>query len=239
MTTKIQLPPNLARHYYEARRRYLQTAGVTITPWFQLTALERTAADQEIDLVRQAIQAAETEQAIRDQFQPGIPVDGGAASKPLEDPAPPAAANESGDEEDCGHDVCRALRSLLKAFEQPEPDLVDAYTNPDLIGPATGRSRKTDRSVLAEATVTVIPLDLRSHGVPFTEEELTQLQEVAKRSLQDGMPTLVTVGADPAFLDLTFAQAMSEARTRGAVERFIEGDLADQLARRLGSIIGA
>ncbi|GAA3887264.1 hypothetical protein GCM10022207_63220 [Streptomyces lannensis] len=47
-TQTTTLPPNLTRHHYEARRRFLQKAGVAITPWYQLTALERTAAEQEV-----------------------------------------------------------------------------------------------------------------------------------------------------------------------------------------------
>ncbi|MGW2550066.1 hypothetical protein [Streptomyces sp. NPDC001635] len=252
MTTKIQLPPNLARHFYEARRGYLQSVGVTIAPWFQLTELERTVNELEIDLVRQAVEAAETEQAIRDQLQPGSPA---AASQPLEDPASPAeeptaAADDSraeepcgclgcqvrraiealseppqpdaadakgSNEEDCGHPICRAIRANLGDLTQPKPDAVDASTN------------------LSGATVTVVPLDLRAFGVPFTEEELTQLQETAKRSLQEGMPTLVTVGVDLAFLD----QAVRDARIRSITERFIAGNVRDALKTQLGPLVQA
>lgn len=271
MTTKIQLPPNLARHFYEARRRYLQSAGATITPWFQLAAFERAAAEQEIDLVRQAIEAAEVEQAIRDLLQSGHPAGEGASSQPLEDPAstaeePTAAADDSpteepcgclgcqvrraidalleppqpdaegSDEEDCGHPICRAIRADLAALAQSKP-VVDAYTNPDLIGTVPGRrAPRAKRVDLGKATVTVVPLDLRAFGVPFTEEELTQLQETAKRSLQEGMPTLVTVGAGPEFLDLTFGQALKDYRMRGAVERFLEATLGKQLKNPLTGI---
>ncbi|MFJ2225600.1 hypothetical protein ACIOFY_36860 [Streptomyces anulatus] len=60
------LPPNLTRHYWEARRAYLSTVGQAdgfpMTPWFQLTPTERLVAEKEVELLRQAIRTAEEEQ---------------------------------------------------------------------------------------------------------------------------------------------------------------------------------
>ncbi|MFI1532104.1 hypothetical protein [Streptomyces griseus] len=63
---RAKLPPNLTRHYWEARRTYLSTVGQTdgypMTPWFRLTPTERLVVEKEVELLRQAIRTAEEEQ---------------------------------------------------------------------------------------------------------------------------------------------------------------------------------
>ncbi|WP_141753951.1 hypothetical protein [Streptomyces subrutilus] len=66
MTTNMPFAPQaLARHYYEARREVLALAGITATPWYQLSADERAIADAEGQIVQEAFRrAAEEQQAI-------------------------------------------------------------------------------------------------------------------------------------------------------------------------------
>ncbi|MFB6700230.1 hypothetical protein [Streptomyces rubiginosohelvolus] len=68
------LPPHLTRHYWETRRTHLQSvgapAGFPTTPWFQLTPTERLVAEQEMELFRQAIRAAEEEQDLLKALTP-------------------------------------------------------------------------------------------------------------------------------------------------------------------------
>ncbi|MGA5127677.1 hypothetical protein ACPCAG_30800 [Streptomyces pseudogriseolus] len=62
MPTRTMLPPNLTRHFYETRRAFLRSAGQDATPWFQLSPMERTVVEGEMELFRQAIRSAEEEQ---------------------------------------------------------------------------------------------------------------------------------------------------------------------------------
>ncbi|WP_399553997.1 hypothetical protein [Streptomyces anulatus] len=70
------LPPNLTRHYWEARRAYLgamgQSDGFPITPWFQLTPTERLVVEKEVELLRQAIRTAEEEQDLVAALTPSV-----------------------------------------------------------------------------------------------------------------------------------------------------------------------
>lgn len=60
MTTKPLLP-GLTRHFYEARREVLALAGITATPWYQLTGDERKVAEAEADIVREALRRVAAE----------------------------------------------------------------------------------------------------------------------------------------------------------------------------------
>lgn len=63
MTTNISLVGHgLARHYYEVRREVLAAAGITVTPWYQLTADDRAVAEAEANIVAVAVQRAIEEQ---------------------------------------------------------------------------------------------------------------------------------------------------------------------------------
>lgn len=86
------LPPNLTRHYWEARRTYLstmgQSTGFPTTPWFQLTQTERLVAEKEVELLRQAIRTAEEEQDLVAALTPrsAAPADSApAAETPAEE----------------------------------------------------------------------------------------------------------------------------------------------------------
>ncbi|MFE3644822.1 hypothetical protein ACFXOM_28250 [Streptomyces sp. NPDC059169] len=62
MPPRTMLPPNLTRHFYETRRAFLQSAGQDSTPWFQLSPLERSVVESEMEIFRQSIRRAEEEQ---------------------------------------------------------------------------------------------------------------------------------------------------------------------------------
>ncbi|MFD4795043.1 hypothetical protein [Streptomyces anulatus] len=91
------LPPNLTRHYWEARRKYLSTMGQSdgfpMTPWFQLTPTERLVAEKEVELFRQAIRTAEEEQDLVAAFNPrtAAPADSVPAAETPTEKQPPAS----------------------------------------------------------------------------------------------------------------------------------------------------
>lgn len=56
------LPPNLARHLYEAHRSDRLAAGTALPPWYRLTTDQKAIVEDDLTLLRQAIAAAEAEQ---------------------------------------------------------------------------------------------------------------------------------------------------------------------------------
>ncbi|WP_108934680.1 hypothetical protein [Streptomyces ardesiacus] len=188
MPMRTTLPRNLTRHFYETRRAFLQSAGQESTPWFQLSPLERSVVESEMEIFRQAIRRAEEEQdmlASLDATTAAAAVDEPAAEAPTDTPA---AATQALEECDCPG--CSAVAALLKLIGTVER--VDRTVGVDF--------GDTDGQGVTPLTFTAVPLDTRRWGVPLTEEELTRLQNAMRNG---GTPRLVTAGIDLDILDGT------------------------------------
>ncbi|MFJ4988803.1 hypothetical protein ACIP9H_34005 [Streptomyces sp. NPDC088732] len=66
MTTNMPSLPALSRNFYEARREVLAAAGVTATPWYQLSAEERQVVDAETRIIIEALRRTQVEQEARE-----------------------------------------------------------------------------------------------------------------------------------------------------------------------------
>ncbi|WP_406730694.1 hypothetical protein [Streptomyces sp. NBC_01794] len=173
MTTRIprtMLPPNLTRHFYEARRTFLKNAtGQESTPWFQLTPAERPVVEAEMEIFRQAIRAAEEEQDLLISLNKTA-----EASRPTaEDTA--AAADGGGN---CACPGCSAVATLLALLEHMGKRLEASTPN----------SERGDLVALR-----TIPSDTRPRGVPLGEEEKTRLLQEA---INDKIGVFLTAGID-------------------------------------------
>ncbi|MFF7838825.1 hypothetical protein ACFZC6_08415 [Streptomyces ossamyceticus] len=164
------LPPNLTRHFYEARRAFLKTAtGQESTPWFQLTPAERAVVEAEMGIFRQAIRAAEEEQDLLISLNKTA-----EASRPTaEDTA--AAADDGGD---CSCPGCSAVATLLVLLDHMGKRLEASPPN----------SERGDVVPLR-----AIPLHTRPWGVPLAEEEKTRLLQEA---INDKIGVFLTAGID-------------------------------------------
>ncbi|MEE1764354.1 hypothetical protein [Streptomyces sp. SP18BB07] len=151
------LPPNLTRHFYEARRTFLQSAGQESTPWFQLSPVERTVVESEMELFRQAIRAAEEEQDLLASLNKTA-----EASRPTV--ADTAAAADDGAAANCECPGCSAVAALLELLARTPKGLLDTV-------PQT----KVTKGPFA---VKVVLLDIES--APAADEESTRLRKVAE-----------------------------------------------------------
>ncbi|GBQ03932.1 hypothetical protein SSP531S_54110 [Streptomyces spongiicola] len=105
------LPPNLTRHFYETRRTFLKNAtGQESTPWFQLSAMERSVAESEVEIFRQAIRAAEEEQDLLASLDKTA-----EASRAGTESTADAGADSP--PENCGCPGCSAVAALLALLE--------------------------------------------------------------------------------------------------------------------------
>ncbi|MFI9078748.1 hypothetical protein ACIGW8_20105 [Streptomyces sioyaensis] len=185
MPTRTTLPPNLTRHFYETRRAFLQSAGQDTTPWFQLSPVERTVVESEMEIFRQAIRRAEEEQDLLSSLDA---TRAAAAEPAVEDPEEPAAAEDA--PEDCACPGCSAVAAFLKLIGAPTERLETTL----------GRDLSSDGKGVTAVSFRTVPLDTRPWAVPVSEEEKTRLQEAAK----DKVTTfLMTAGVDLDVLDGT------------------------------------
>ncbi len=107
------LPPNLTRHFYETRRTFLKEAtGQESTPWFQLSALERSVTESEMEIFRQAIRAAEEEKDLLTSL------DKTAEASRAATVGTAAAEDDRSALENCGCPGCSAVAALLALLEQ-------------------------------------------------------------------------------------------------------------------------
>ncbi|MER5222890.1 hypothetical protein [Streptomyces flaveus] len=168
------LPPNLTRHFYEARRTFLKTAtGQESTPWFQLTPAERAVVEAEMEIFRQAIRAAEEEQDLLISLNKTA-----EASRPTtEDTA--AAADDGGD---CACSRCSAVATLLTLLEHMGKRLEASTPN----------SERGDLVALR-----TIPFDTRPRRGPLDEEKTRLLQE----AVNEKIGVILTSGIDLDVLD--------------------------------------
>lgn len=190
MPTRTRLPRNLTRHFYEARRAFLQSAGQESTPWFQLSPEERAVVESELSIFRAAIRWAEDEEdllASLDATRAAAAAEETAADDGPAAEEPPAAAAEDAAEECClGCAAVAAVLALIGAVDgKPEP----AAEKP---GP--------NYFPFNIAEVTNAPLDTRPWGVPLSEDEKTRLQEAPKGKVP---AWLLTAGIDLDVLDGT------------------------------------
>ncbi|MFG2761522.1 hypothetical protein [Streptomyces wuyuanensis] len=179
MTTRTMLPPNLTRHFYEARRAFMASAGQEMTPWFQLSPLERTVVESEMELFRQAIRAAEEEQDLLASLQTSPPATEVLEEPPAGDTAAAEDTTTTGGPaaDDCTCPGCSAMYAFLQFVEQqaggPKPSGINVAT----------------------AEITVVPLDTRAWGVPLTEEEKTRLETTARDKI-DRFITTASIDLD-------------------------------------------
>ncbi|WP_143666072.1 hypothetical protein [Streptomyces sp. CS159] len=187
MPMRTTLPRNLTRHFYETRRAFLQSAGQESTPWFQLSPLERSVVESEMEIFRQAIRRAEEEQDML------ASLDATTAAAAVDEPAAeetPEAAAEAQSPEECDCPGCSAVAALLKLIGTVKR--VDRTVGVDF-GDSDGQG-------VTALTFTAVPLDTSRWGVPLTEEELTRLRNAMRNG---GTPRLVTAGIDLDILDGT------------------------------------
>ncbi|MFE9993484.1 hypothetical protein [Streptomyces avermitilis] len=171
------LPPNLTRHFYEARRTFLKNAtGQESTPWFQLAPAERAVVEAEMEIFRQAIRATEEEQDLLISLNKTA-----EASRPTAE-ATAAAADDGGN---CTCPGCSAVATLLALFEHMGKHLEASTPN----------SERGDLAALG-----TISLDTRPRGVPLGEEEKTRLLQEA---IDDKIGVFLTAGIDLDVLDGT------------------------------------
>ncbi|MCX4976483.1 hypothetical protein [Streptomyces sp. NBC_00620] len=154
------LPPNLTRHFWEVRRAFMQHAGTTLTPWFRLTADERTAAETEVGLFRQAIRASEEEQGLLASLRAPAP----AADAPDEDTT---ISNSSGEE--CPCPGCSAVAAVLELIKR-EAARVEESTLAD-----------TRRATRGPVLFFAAPVSFRP--APLSSEEHARLEQDARESI--------------------------------------------------------
>ncbi|MFF4902211.1 hypothetical protein [Streptomyces sp. NPDC001068] len=171
MPTRTMLPPHLTRHYYETQRRLLLEEGMDTKPWYRLTPAERASVEQQVEILRQAIRAAEEEQDLVAQYN-----------------APPAAdipaAEDSPAPEPCDCMGCTMRATFTELLKEAYKPLGWTVSEPS--GP------------LEPFSVNVVPLDTRRWGVPLTREEEARLAAATDEAF--GKLTLITAGIDFAVL---------------------------------------
>jgi hypothetical protein len=151
--TRTMLPPNLTRHFYETRRRFLESAGQESTPWFQLSTADRVVIESEMELFRQAIRAAEEEQDLLASLN-------AATTEPV---AETAAAGDSLTE-DCDCPGCSAVAALLELLARTRKGFEAALPQEAAAAPGTFR---------------IIPLTVR----PLSDAERARLQKAAEDAI--------------------------------------------------------
>ncbi|MGW2496213.1 hypothetical protein ACWCV2_17145 [Streptomyces pseudogriseolus] len=115
MPTRTMLPPNLTRHFYETRRAFLRSAGQDATPWFQLSPMERTVVEGEMELFRQAIRSAEEEQDLLASLDATRAAAATDEETPAEEKTEEAPANGEAPEDCCLG--CAAVSAFLALIE--------------------------------------------------------------------------------------------------------------------------
>ncbi|MFF8399859.1 hypothetical protein [Streptomyces sp. NPDC016172] len=182
MPTRTRLPRNLTRHFYEARRAFLQSAGQETTPWFQLSPEERAVVESELSIFRLGIRWAEDEEDLLTSLDA---TRAAVANEPAAEETPkPAAADEGAPGECClGCAAVAAVMALIEAMgTKPEPAAETPVEN---------------RFPFNIAEVTTAPLDTHPSGVPLSEEK-TRVHEAGK----DKLPAwLMTAGIGLDALD--------------------------------------
>jgi hypothetical protein len=198
------LPPNLTRHYYEARRERAATVeGWQMAPWYRLTAQQRTELEEQMEVFRRAIRLAEYEQdqivGLNTALRSDTP-----ASEDVPGPEKTATVSESCDCTGCT--IRAAFTKLLNEVYEPLGMTVEPTSSP--LGPFE---------------VNVVPLDTRRWGVPLTQEELDRLAAATEDAF--GKLTLITAGIDyavltsPGKIPSTFQAAVPTAKDERLRER--------------------
>jgi hypothetical protein len=155
-TMRVTLPPNLARHFHEVRRAFLQSAGRDTTPWYRLSPQERAVVESELEIFRQAIRRAEEEQDVLAALD----------AKPAGDGGP------DGDlADDCPCRGCSAVAAVVELLQQMGNREDSAMPFP------------ADQDT-AEAAAETTP-DARPRGVPLEEDENPRLQDVTRADVAE------------------------------------------------------
>ncbi|MGW3628016.1 hypothetical protein [Streptomyces sp. NPDC000880] len=140
MTTNM--PPALARHYYEVRREFLARAGVAVTPWYRLTPAERAVTESEVTIFREAIRRADEEQAVLRSITDVVRKE----TAPTEAAEQPVEAEEDQSDGECDCPSCETVRAFLALLpraqqnptapaEAPRPAKVTVAESPFSLGP--------------------------------------------------------------------------------------------------------
>ncbi|WP_371605036.1 hypothetical protein OG345_42215 (plasmid) [Streptomyces sp. NBC_01220] len=167
------LPPNLTRHFWEARRTFLRSAGKDVEPWFQLTPASRAVAESEVELFRQAIRTAEEEQDLL---------------ATLDAPVPPAVDAEPAPNapEDCDCPGCSAVAAFLRLLAGSRMPVAPAGTA---------------AAPLKVVPFGLLPL-LQPTREPLSTEELAYIENAARAAVDSwiasGKPVKAAVPPEPA-----------------------------------------
>ncbi|PNG22325.1 hypothetical protein [Streptomyces cahuitamycinicus] len=189
MPTRTQLPRNLTRHFYEARRAFLKSAGQETTPWFQLPPEERAVVESELGIFRLAIRWAEDEEdllASLDATRAAV-----ADEPAAEEPQPDAAAEENAPDCCVG---CAAVAAVLKLIGAPNERLEASL----------GWDVGSDGQGATAVAVRVVPFHAQALGAPLSDEEAARAKKDAREALDQwvalGKP-LKEVTPDPRLFD--------------------------------------
>ena len=138
------LPPNLTRHYYETLRAIAESDGLKTAPWYRLTAEQKTAVENDLEIFRRAILRAEDEQDLV------ASVNASATAAETPEPAPEPVAPTL---KDCGCPGCAAVAALLEFIKQAER-LEDSLSkgNASAAGLKAGPLTAEQRADLEKAT---------------------------------------------------------------------------------------
>ncbi len=185
--TRTTLPPNLTRHYYEARRRFLKSAtGEEATPWFQLTPMDRAVVEGELAIYRDAIRAAEKEQDLLANLEASkSPVADEPAAKKTHEPV----TAETDPAKACPCLGCSAVAAVLALTKQMGKRSEPSTEQPE-----------KNRFPFGVFEVNSVPLHTRPWGVPPSEKDETCFQDTAGRNAS---AVLVTADFDLGVLDGT------------------------------------
>ncbi|MFG2408808.1 hypothetical protein ACGFR8_31580 [Streptomyces brevispora] len=164
------LPPNLTRHFWEARRAFLRNAGKEVEPWFQLTPANRAVAESEVELFRQAIRAAEEEQDLLATLDAPVP-----PAEPAEPAEDSAAASD-----DCDCPGCSSVAAFLA-----------------LLGRKSDYRLATPSSPLKIVPFGLLPMFGPTRD-PLSAQEMTRIEEAARAAVESWVARGKPVRAVPA-----------------------------------------
>lgn len=212
MPPRTMLPPNLTRHYYEAKRQALAAQGLATAPWHQLTEQRRAELEDQMRVFRHAVRLAEQEQDLIAALN-AEPAPQAAAAEEI-----PAAEEATTGPDGCGCCTCAKRAEFVKLLKEAYEPLGMTVREP-IVSAAGGFSAN------------VVALDTRRWGVPLTQEEIGSLAAATDSAFRK--MKLMTAGIDFGVLEhamgkepLTFGPPLTASETE-RLEKTIAGMLRD------------